>query len=114
VLAVAVGALPKFTKTSLSVHPSRVLLGSGSPPASTRRPACRCSGPLQIRGESLREWVLLTEQPPGVSQGLLVQREGLLQPPRRLIGEGEGGRRDQGVGVLRPEQPPGVGQGLLE
>jgi hypothetical protein len=38
---------------SLSVHRSRFLLVSGSPPASTQRPVCRCSCSLQIRGDGL-------------------------------------------------------------
>ena len=54
------------------------------------------------------------QHPHAVGQGLLVQRDGPAQVPRRLVGAGEVVPRGQGVGVVGAQHPHAVGQGTLE
>ena len=58
--------------------------------------------------------VVGAQHPLAVDQGLLQQRDGPAQVPRRLVGAGEVVPRDQGVGVVGAQHPLAVDQGLLE
>ena len=55
----------------------------------------------------------VAEQPLGVGEGALVQRDGLAQPPSLVIGGGEVVAEGQGAGVGIAEQPLAVGEGAL-
>jgi hypothetical protein len=44
---------------------------------------------LQISGDNSREWVLVPEQPSEVGKGVLVERDGVFQSARCLVGGGE-------------------------
>ena len=55
----------------------------------------------------------VAEQPLAVGEGALVQRDGLGQPPGRLVGGGEVVAGAQGDGVGVAEQPLAVGEGAL-
>ena len=80
--------------------------------ASAARPAVPVGvGEVVPRGQGVG--VVLAEHPLPVGQGLLVQRDRLGGPARRLVGVGEVVPRGQGVGVVWAEHPLPVGQGLL-
>ena len=53
------------------------------------------------------------QDPLAVGEGPLVQRDGLVQAPRRLIGAGEVVAGGQGIGVVGAQDPLGVGEGAL-
>ena len=53
------------------------------------------------------------EDPLAVGEGLLVQGDGPVQLPGRLVGAGEVVAGGQGVGVVGAEDPLPVGEGLL-
>ena len=50
----------------------------------------------------------------GVGEGALQERDGLVQPPRGLIGESEAVAGDQTIGVGRPQDLLGASQGALQ
>ena len=58
--------------------------------------------------------VVPAEDPRALGEGLLEQRDGPAQVPRRLVGGGELAAGGQGLGVVPAEDPCGVGEGLLE
>ena len=56
----------------------------------------------------------VAEDPLAVGEGALEQRDGLVQPPGALIGDGEVVAGGQGVGVGVAEDPLAVGEGALQ
>ena len=58
--------------------------------------------------------VVGAQDPLAVGEGLLEQRDRLVQPPRRPVGAGEVVAGGQGVGVVGAQDPLAVGEGLLE
>ena len=54
------------------------------------------------------------EDPCGVGEGLLEQRDGPAQVPGCVVGGGKVVAGGQGAGMVPAEDPRGVGEGLLE
>ena len=57
--------------------------------------------------------MVVAEDPLPVGEGLLEQRDGPAQVPRRVVGVGEVVAGGQGLGVVVAEDPLPVGEGLL-
>ena len=56
----------------------------------------------------------VAQHPLAVGEGALQQRDGLIQPPGGLVGDGEVVAEDQGVGVGVAQRPLAVGEGALQ